>query len=152
MHLYVQIADQIRQRIASGELAPGSALPSEKTLMGQYKVARQTVRHAVRILKEEGAVYSSQGHGTFVGPEDAPRTSPKVPLYQQIAADIIGQIRAGTLKPNRPIPSETTMAQRYDVANGTVRQAVAHLRELGWVFTVPQKATFVSLKKDWPKD
>jgi DNA-binding GntR family transcriptional regulator len=148
--LYAQIADQIRQRIVSGELPPGSALPSEKALAAHHGVARQTVRRAVRLLKEEGVVYSSQGRGTFVGPEGAPQSLRKKPRYQQIADELIEQIKTGDYKPNRPIPSESTLVQRFDVAPGTVRQALAHLRELGWVFTVPQKATYVSQREDWP--
>ncbi|MFB4292986.1 GntR family transcriptional regulator [Nonomuraea sp. ATR24] len=53
--LYVQIADQIRQRVASGDLAPGSAVPSEVEMVRTYGVTRQTVRRAIQLLKEEWA-------------------------------------------------------------------------------------------------
>ncbi|TDD22262.1 GntR family transcriptional regulator [Nonomuraea diastatica] len=149
--LYVQIADQIRERIASGDLAPGSAVPSEVELVKTYEVTRQTVRRAIKLLKEEGAVYSEQGRGTFVGPKSAPQAPRQVPVYQQIANEIIEQIKAGEYVPNRLIPSEKTLVQRFDRAPGTIRQTVAYLRELGWVFTVPQKGTYVSKREDWPE-
>jgi DNA-binding GntR family transcriptional regulator len=51
-----------------------------------------------------------------------------------------------------PYPySEKALVQRFEVAPGTIRQALSHLRELGWMFTVPQKATFVSLPENWPE-
>jgi GntR family transcriptional regulator len=66
------------------------------------------------------------------------------PLYVQVADLIEGMIRDGTLPPNRPIPSEATIQQRYGVARGTTRKAVEVLRERGLVFTVHGKGTFVA--------
>ncbi|MFF0099803.1 GntR family transcriptional regulator [Micromonospora sp. NPDC005257] len=67
-----------------------------------------------------------------------------VPMYVQLA-DLIGkQIEAGKLPPRRPIPSESQLRGEYAVGRGTVRQAVALLRERGLVFTVPQRGTYVS--------
>lgn len=66
-----------------------------------------------------------------------------VPPYQQIAADIAEEIRRGTLRPGRPIPSEATLIQRYGVARDTARRAVRYLREHGYVHTVPQRGSFV---------
>ncbi|WP_345395397.1 GntR family transcriptional regulator [Nonomuraea salmonea] len=42
--VYVQIADRVRERIRSGEFAPGQALPSEAELCREFGVARNTVR------------------------------------------------------------------------------------------------------------
>ncbi|MFB4293279.1 GntR family transcriptional regulator [Nonomuraea sp. ATR24] len=100
---------------------------------------------------QEGAVYTEQGRGTFVGPRSAPQSPRKVPVYQQIANEIIEEIKAGVYAPNRLIPSEKTLGQRFDRAPGTIRQAIAYMRELGWVFTVPQKGTYVSKREDWPE-
>ncbi|MBT2226000.1 GntR family transcriptional regulator [Nonomuraea sp. NEAU-A123] len=149
--LYVQIAEQLRARIASGELLPGSPLPSEVDLVATYGVTRQTIRRALALLKEEGAIYSSQGRGTFVGPEDAPQAPHRIPVYQQIANELIEQIKTGEYIPNRLIPSEKTLSQRFDRAAGTIRQALAYMRELGWVITVPQKGTYVARVEDWPE-
>lgn len=71
--------------------------------------------------------------------------------YEQIADDIAAAIRAGELQPGRPIPSEATMVQRYGVARDTARRAVRHLREAGWVRTVPQRGSFVRDPDDWPR-
>lgn len=150
--IYVQIADLIKQRIQEGELAPGDAVPSEATLETEYGIARTTARRVARELRERGLAYTIQGEGTFVGPPDHPRPQEYTPVYERIAGEIIERIRVGQLQPNRPIPSEKTLMQQYDVAKATVRQAVAFLRSKGWVFTVPYRGTYVVKPEDWPED
>jgi GntR family transcriptional regulator len=47
-------------------LAPGTALPSERVLADRYRVARMTVRGEIDRLTSEGLTYRVQGRGTFV--------------------------------------------------------------------------------------
>lgn len=61
-----QLAAILRAQIGSGELPPGSALPSIVKLAEQYQIATATVTKAIRILKDEGLVFGVMGHGTFV--------------------------------------------------------------------------------------
>ncbi|GII33275.1 hypothetical protein Pmi06nite_67170 [Planotetraspora mira] len=151
-HLYVQIAEIIRQQILRGDLAPGHAVPSEATIQSEFGVARTTARRAFHLLREEGLIYTVQGEGTFVGPpSEAAREPRRTPLYRQIANDLIDRIRGGDLRPRRPVPSETTLVQQYDVARETVRKAIAVLREEGWIYTVPQRGSFVSPEDDQPR-
>ena len=63
-HPYVQIADQLRAAIASGEIT--DLLPSLTEITGQAGVAPNTVRRAIKILVDEGLVYTVPGRGTFV--------------------------------------------------------------------------------------
>ena len=63
---YRQIADRLRAAITSGELAPGSQLPSERMLIEQYGAARGTVRQAIALLRSEGLVQVEHGRGAFV--------------------------------------------------------------------------------------
>ncbi len=53
---YEQLAGLLRERITSGELAPGDRLPSESALAKQAGVSRSTVREALRILEHGGLV------------------------------------------------------------------------------------------------
>lgn len=64
--LYQQLASQLAQRIASGELAPGSRLPTEPELMAEHGVSRITVRQAIALLVRNGQVITRRGKGTFV--------------------------------------------------------------------------------------
>lgn len=64
--LYQQIADVIRQRIASGDLDQGEQIPSERDLMASHQASRGTVRQAVLILKAEGLIEVRHGRGAYV--------------------------------------------------------------------------------------
>lgn len=64
--VFKQIADDLRQRIASGELGPGDRLPSEAALIRQWNVARMTVRAALGELSKEGLTRAEHGRGVFV--------------------------------------------------------------------------------------
>jgi DNA-binding GntR family transcriptional regulator len=149
--VYKQIAGIIRGQIDGGELEPGDAVPSEAELEAEYGIARMTARRVARELREQGLVYTVQGEGTFVGRPGTPRPTDQMPLYQKIATDISARIQSGDLRPDRRIPSEKQLMKEYGVAKATVRQAVARLREQGWVFTVSQRGTYVSPPNDWPQ-
>lgn len=60
----VQLADQLRAGIASGEYA--DQLPSLTELTKRSGLALNTVQAAIRILKDEGLVYGVRGRGIFV--------------------------------------------------------------------------------------
>lgn len=61
-----QIDGILRQRIATGAYTPGSQLPSETALVGEFRVSRATVRSALNRLASEGLIVRRQGQGTFV--------------------------------------------------------------------------------------
>jgi GntR family transcriptional regulator len=61
-----QLADLIRERIASGEYQPRQPIPSEHRLVEETGLSRSTVQKALRALRDEGTVYSVHGLGTFV--------------------------------------------------------------------------------------
>ena len=60
------IADELRRRIAAGEIAPGRLLPSEPELAAGLRASRVTVRKALAQLKMDGTVDSRQGFGWYV--------------------------------------------------------------------------------------
>jgi GntR family transcriptional regulator len=68
---YVQLADILERRIASGELQSNKPLPSEKYLMAEYDVARGTARRAVEVLRDRGLVFTVPQRGTFVKPKES---------------------------------------------------------------------------------
>ncbi len=61
-----QLAALIMRRIESGELPPGTRLPSINKLAAEHDITTATVVKAIRILKSEGLVTGVSGHGTFV--------------------------------------------------------------------------------------
>jgi DNA-binding GntR family transcriptional regulator len=63
---YLQIADDLRDRILSGDLAAGDKLPSESDLMRDYNVSRTVSKMAINVLRSEGLISSHPGKGSFV--------------------------------------------------------------------------------------
>lgn len=150
--LYIQIAEVIHERIASGALRVGDAVPSEPTMEEEFAIARSTARNVVRELRRRQLVHTVKGEGTFVGPLGVARPKQANALYIIIARDIIARIRSGEIKPNRAIPSGKILTHRYGVAKITALRAVSLLREQGWVFTVPHRGTYVSDPAGWPEE
>ena len=63
-----QLARQIRERIRSGDLAPGDPLPSTRDLAADLKVSRNTAVYAYERLISEGYLQASSRTGIFVSP------------------------------------------------------------------------------------
>jgi DNA-binding GntR family transcriptional regulator len=66
---YQQLADSLRQRIEAREW-PTGPLPSIEYLQGEYGVGRDTVMHAIKILADDGIVYTIARRGTYVTRND----------------------------------------------------------------------------------
>jgi GntR family transcriptional regulator len=64
--MYLQIMEQIRQRIAAGDWAPGKELPSIRALAAGLSVSVITVKRAYLDLESEGVIVTRHGKGSFV--------------------------------------------------------------------------------------
>ncbi|MFF4418046.1 winged helix-turn-helix domain-containing protein [Streptosporangium sp. NPDC001559] len=82
---YLQIADDLRDQIRRGTLAPGDPLPSTTQLATAYDASLSVVKLAVGVLRNEGLVIGQQGKGVFVR-DDAASAPP--------ASDELAEIRA----------------------------------------------------------
>lgn len=65
-----------------------------------------------------------------------------VPLYMQIANDLIEQIKAGKIKPQERLPTEQQMIAHYNASRVTIRLAIKHLISQGLVASRQGKGTF----------
>lgn len=63
-----KIIAQIMDNIKSGELKPGTRLPSEPELAFNLGVSRGILREALNILRTEGIIYRKPKEGTFIAP------------------------------------------------------------------------------------
>lgn len=63
---YEAIAQELREKIHSGEYRSGEQLPLEKEMCDHYGVSRITIRRAVDELVKNGLVIKRRGAGTFV--------------------------------------------------------------------------------------
>ncbi|MFM1650639.1 GntR family transcriptional regulator [Brevibacillus sp. B_LB10_24] len=64
--IYLQIKNQIKQSILSGELSPGESLPSIRQLAKDLQISVITTKRAYEELEKEGLIDSVVGKGSFV--------------------------------------------------------------------------------------
>lgn len=63
---YVEIAQEIEERIKSGQYKKQTALPDQESLAKEFNVSRLTIQKALDGLDRKGLVYKQSGMGTFV--------------------------------------------------------------------------------------
>lgn len=68
--IYEQIADQIKNQIITGVLAPGDALPSMRLLAKDLHISVITTKRAYSDLERDGFVETVAGKGCFVAPKN----------------------------------------------------------------------------------
>jgi len=92
--MYLQIMEQIKQRVAVGEWARGQEIPSIRQLAVALRVSVITVKRAYLELEREGVIITQHGKGSLVAPD--PDLSPR--LYNLELAEHLEQaVRLGTL-------------------------------------------------------
>lgn len=64
-------------------------------------------------------------------------------VYVQLADELARLIRDGTYPPGSRLPSEAELAETYEVARPTVRQALGRLRDLGLIVTLHGRGSVV---------
>lgn len=61
-----RIVDEITEKIRSGELMPGTKLPSTSELAEIYGVSTGTVYRALALLHDRELIIGQQGRGVYV--------------------------------------------------------------------------------------
>jgi len=101
-HTYLQLAAQLRERIASGDI--DSQLPSITELTEDTGLAVGTVRRAIKVLVQEGLVRTVPGRGTYVigrpGRPARGQESSQVPSLPESGRTRLGGSRAGRMPPH----------------------------------------------------
>lgn len=93
--IYAQITRQIKEKILSGELTQGEALPSIRLLAKELRISVITTKRAYEDLEKEGFIYTQQGRGSFVAAQNPEllreETLRRVEQYLQKALDEAAQ-------------------------------------------------------------
>lgn len=71
--IYLQIADEIADRVVLGQLQPDCRVPSVREYAAQVGVNVNTVVKAYDQLSDDGVIYNKRGLGYFVAPDAAAR-------------------------------------------------------------------------------
>jgi GntR family transcriptional regulator len=77
--MYLQIMEQVKQRVAVGDWAPGAEIPSIRQLAMDLRVSVITIKRAYLELEREGVILTQHGKGSIVAPN--PDLSPR--LYDE---------------------------------------------------------------------
>jgi GntR family transcriptional regulator len=80
--LYRQLYEQIRRLVASGQLTPGTELPSIRELAVRHAINPMTVSKVYARLESEGVLERNRGKPMTV----AAQRRPQVPLAARVAA------------------------------------------------------------------
>src|ERR1700756_4365659 len=67
--MYLQIMEQVRQKVAVGEWKPGESIPSIRALAVELQVSVITVKRAYLELEREGVIVTHHGKGSQVAPK-----------------------------------------------------------------------------------
>jgi len=125
--LYAALASLLIQDIRDGKYKPSSTLPTEKELSERYGVSRQTVRQALRSVRDLGLISSHAGIGTIV----------REPANRQTRFSSVNSIEdllefVGTTQMHRVSLREVTvdaaLARTLECKEGLLLSEVAFLR------------------------
>jgi GntR family transcriptional regulator len=114
--MYLQIMEQVKQRVTVGEWAPGDEIPSIRQLAMALRVSVITVKRAYLELEREGVILTQQGKGSIV----APHSDLKPRLYDEELSEHLAQVaRLGDLLGL----SDEEIAQRTKEASNRLNEA-----------------------------
>lgn len=68
----------------------------------------------------------------------------RIPMYYRIEQAILEQIQQGQFKPNQQLPTESDLAQQYQVSRITAKRALDELVRQGRAFRQQGRGTFVA--------
>lgn len=126
--LYHQVYRRMRDRIATGDLRVGTRLPAEDELARQMDVSRITLRHALKLLSEEGLIARVHGRGTFVsGRTRTPIASLRASAPVSGAANI-GASTSISVVDIREVPATASVAHLLALRRAEPVQKVVRLR------------------------
>ncbi|HEX3962437.1 MAG TPA: FCD domain-containing protein [Trebonia sp.] len=120
------LANELRERILSGELPEGTSLPPERDMVTQTQMSRTTVREALRILEVQGLVRIKTGRsgGAFVQRPDGDSVANSVSLLirgRQIRMAALLEAREGV----EPVCARLAARYRTDADLGRLAKANA---------------------------
>ena len=83
--MYIQIIEQVKQKVAVGDWESGQELPSIRALAANLKISVITIKRAYLELEREGIIITRQGKGSYIA--DSPNIGEM--LYKQELQDCL---------------------------------------------------------------
>ena len=149
--MYLQIAEDVRNRVAKGEFRPGQGLPPEREFMEQFSVSRVTVRRALKELVNESLLEARQGSGYIV--QSSSILNQPLNRVTSFSEDCVSR----GLKPGSLLISRThgkcnaEESAHFGVAPGTTMVRVKRIRTGNGEPLLVEHATLLTAKApNWP--
>ncbi len=109
--LYLQVIEQVKRRVAVGDLKPGTELPSIRQLASQLQVSVITIKRAYLELERDGVIVTRQGKGSVV----AERPGLQVAMQERELKDRLTQAAdLGLLLGKSKTEMQRRMAEAYE--------------------------------------
>jgi DNA-binding GntR family transcriptional regulator len=125
---YIQLVNVLRRAIASGQYQAGDQLPTEAELCAAYDVSPMTVRRAIGMLLDQGAVTTTRGRGTFVQPLRLATATFDLSEFHDILAE--PEVTAKVVEA-RVLPAGPRAAANLGLADGTRVVSIRRILQRG---------------------
>jgi GntR family transcriptional regulator len=124
---YHQIAQALRERIATSAQAPGERLDNQRNLAREFGVTLMTLRQALDLLERDGLIARRHGLGTFVA---RPAIDYDILHLRALAGDLsaLGEDVATRFLRSRFEPADRRVAEALGVSLGERVARVERLR------------------------
>ena len=110
---YEQLREQLFGAVSSGELAPGSRLPTVRRLADDLGLAPGTVARAYRELEAAGLVVTRRGGGTRVADRPSSASAAVTSLLEEAAREYLARAKALGAGPDRAIQVVEIVSRRH---------------------------------------
>lgn len=94
MPIYLQLVDNFKHRIVSGELKAGLKLESVRDLAITYEVNPNTMQRALAELERDGLVYANRTIGRFITEDEELIVKMREEIAHEIIVRFIQQIKS----------------------------------------------------------
>lgn len=122
-YIYIDIKNEITDRIRNGIYKQSEKLPSERVLSEEFKASRMTIRQAIIELENDGLVYRKKGSGTFVSTHQ----------YSQL---------------NLKSFTETVKEQGFEPSTVIIEQSIVHnLKDISEAMGLKIRTKFYKIKR-----
>jgi DNA-binding GntR family transcriptional regulator len=127
--LYYQLAQQLEQAIATGQLSAGDRLENELDLAERFGLSRPTVRQAIQELVRKGLLVRKRGVGTQVVHGQVTRPVELSSLYDDL--ERTGQHPQTAVLAREVVPADARLAAVLGVGLGMPVTRIERLRSAG---------------------
>lgn len=141
--VYQRIAEELRDRIQEGALAPGAAVPTEAELAARWETSRGPIRNALAMLRSEGLIETGRGRpARVVGRKPSQAVDVSIPFTRW--AESIGAAPGAITQEISRRRADAETAKAFDIIAGESVIEVLRLRLLDDRPTMLERLVYVA--------